>query len=474
MSQISSASTPDKLSYTHSENPNYLGNYGIGGLNIKSNNFLTHMDAFALSLQGIDQSSTVSSSNLYLAQSLTGYSQALSVTSRRLILSGSQSGQANHEIWHLGLTDIGAYDSGDPVTSLFSLTSERNIGGNPSLQHRFFSADPISGSLSIGTDEIESTSRMYVLESTDEKDIALRVRHEGPPLSSAFGLYGIFVSNDQSSITSRYGIFSFAGGSSTGNYGIYGSTDATAMHYGVYASGNLAYTATLSNVSDRKFKRDIAEFRALDRIMKLAPKTYEMKREEYRSMNLAAGRQFGFIAQELQKVFPELVHESLNSVPLEGTDGRVTNENIEYLGVDYISMVPILTQAMQEQQEIIGAKEERILRLEHRLDELEALVRKLTDPTTIGETGTGASLQQNQPNPSRAGTAIPYYIPPGVKRAALQLTDAGGRILKNIDLEQRGTGRLLLNTDQWSSGVYYYSLLVDGKVVDTRKMVTIK
>jgi hypothetical protein len=48
-------------------------------------------------------------------------------------------------------------------------------------------------------------------------------------------------------------------------------------------------------------------------------------------------KRYGLIAQELQKVYPELVHV--------GSDG--------YLGVDYTSLVPLLLQAIQEQQKQI-------------------------------------------------------------------------------------------------------------------------
>ncbi|MCB0628192.1 MAG: tail fiber domain-containing protein [Saprospiraceae bacterium] len=466
-----------ELGYTSATNPNYLAAYGISGLKIRSNDFRSNMDAFALSYTGSGQSSTLSANSVYLSQSLTGYAHAVSLNARRLIYSGSQPSQVNNETWYFGPTDIGAYDPNDPVTSLFSLSSERTKGGDPTLRHHYFSADPISGSLSIGTEEVYADSRMYVSE-TGEKEAALRVRHQSP--TETFGAYGIYSSSvGANPATGRYGIFAFAGGSSQANYGVFGSTDATASHYGVYANGNLAYTATLTNVSDRKFKRNISAFRALDRIMKLAPRTYEMKRDKYKRMNLAEGRQFGFIAQELQEVFPELVHESLNAVPYEEEDGSITTEKIDYLGVDYISMVPILTQAMQEQQTIIEAKEERIRELEDRLDRLEAIVREITGQAAGDDqqdTGTipAGSLLQNQPNPFQNSTIIPYFIPEQVQKAQLQLTDASGRIIQTFDVNGRGEGRFTLTGDQLSHGVYYYTLLLDGRLVATRKMIAIE
>ncbi len=55
-------------------------------------------------------------------------------------------------------------------------------------------------------------------------------------------------------------------------------------------------------------------------------------------------KHIGFIAQEVQKDFPELVHE--------GKEG--------YLGVDYSSMSAILLQAIKEQQQMINDLNKRL------------------------------------------------------------------------------------------------------------------
>lgn len=96
--------------------------------------------------------------------------------------------------------------------------------------------------------------------------------------------------------------------------------------------------------------------------MQIQVKTYDMKNEEYPTMNFAKGTQFGFIAQELQNVLPELVENG-------AAPGKTKEEVIEYLGVNYIGMIPVLTKAIQEQQELILKQQQQIDELYKLLNE---------------------------------------------------------------------------------------------------------
>ena len=217
---------------------------------------------------------------------------------------------------------------------------------------------------------------------------------------------GIWTENKSISNTSRWGIFSSADGTGSGirygvvgqgqnstgtKYGIYGQTTGSGTNYAVYANGDLAYSGSISDVSDMKFKKNITDFTALDRVMQLCPKTYEMKQDEFKRMNLASGQRYGFIAQDMREVFPEMVREQVNAVPYKDDGDSLAIEEIQYLGVDYISLVPVLTQAIHEQQEIIESQDQRIsqldrqvLALQHengtlegRLNQLEVILQEL-------------------------------------------------------------------------------------------------
>jgi len=173
------------------------------------------------------------------------------------------------------------------------------------------------------------------------------------------------------SATTSYGVKGHAQNSTTG-YGVYGSASGCTTGYGLYCSGNGAYTGTWTSPSDEKFKKNISDYNnALENIMKLRPVTYEMKTEEYPFMNFEKGTQIGFIAQEIQSIFPNLVVSGAH--PGE-------NENdpfIEYKGINYIGLTPILVKAIQEQQIKIDDLKSKYESLQKRLEEIESILESL-------------------------------------------------------------------------------------------------
>jgi hypothetical protein len=100
------------------------------------------------------------------------------------------------------------------------------------------------------------------------------------------------------------------------------------------------------------------------------------------------------------------------------------------------------------------------------------MVLKLAEGANSNITGMGA-LSQNNPNPAKGTTRIGYSVPSGANRAQLLLTDKLGRLVKTIPVAPAAAGTAVLNTSLLSSGVYNYSLVVDGKTVETKKMVVV-
>ncbi|MBT8234296.1 MAG: hypothetical protein HKO66_01510, partial [Saprospiraceae bacterium] len=95
-------------------------------------------------------------------------------------------------------------------------------------------------------------------------------------------------------------------------------------------------------------------------VMQLKPSSYTYKTDgEYAFLNLPETNQIGFIAQELKNVYPEFVKES--EIVNSDHDANTTH-NLH--SVNYAAMVPVLTKAIQEQQELIKALEARIEALE--------------------------------------------------------------------------------------------------------------
>jgi hypothetical protein len=123
-----------------------------------------------------------------------------------------------------------------------------------------------------------------------------------------------------------------------GTWGLY--SYATTAGYAGYFSGNVYCSGTYLP-SDERLKANILPLQnGLEKIMKLDVKTYDFKTDEFPELNLPTHRQNGFIAQNLESVFPELV--KLNPAKKE--------QPAEFKAVNYIGLVPVLTEAIQEQQ----------------------------------------------------------------------------------------------------------------------------
>ncbi|MBN1108296.1 MAG: tail fiber domain-containing protein, partial [Bacteroidales bacterium] len=107
--------------------------------------------------------------------------------------------------------------------------------------------------------------------------------------------------------------------------------------------------------SDIRWKENIFPITdALTGIKKLNPVSYNLKTSEFPQMGFEEGKQIGLIAQEVEKIYPELV--------------RTDNQN--YKSVSYEKLTVVLLEAVKEQQQEIESQQQQI-------DELRALVEKL-------------------------------------------------------------------------------------------------
>ena len=84
---------------------------------------------------------------------------------------------------------------------------------------------------------------------------------------------------------------------------------------------------------------------------------------------------------------------------------------------------------------------------------------------------TRGMLHQNMPNPFGDRTTISFFISQDVSKAQLIIFDNRGNAVKTFNLTQRGEGSVDFNATNLRHGVFTYSLVADGTVTDTRKMV---
>ena len=113
--------------------------------------------------------------------------------------------------------------------------------------------------------------------------------------------------------------------------------------------------------------------------------------------------------------------------------------------------------------------------LRKEIDELKIMIGGLNTSSLNNQQKTSplqsANLEQNQPNPSAQSTTIRYFIPDKVSNAAIKITNASGQTIKSINLSQKGSTQIKIQTGDIAGGTYFYSLIVDGKTINTKKMI---
>ena len=82
-------------------------------------------------------------------------------------------------------------------------------------------------------------------------------------------------------------------------------------------------------------------------------------------------------------------------------------------------------------------------------------------------------LAQNFPNPFSNLTTVNYSLPQHYTSAKIIITDKNGNALQQIILSGN-RGSLKINVPAFASGVYQYTLYIDGKLIDTKQMEHIK
>jgi hypothetical protein len=82
-------------------------------------------------------------------------------------------------------------------------------------------------------------------------------------------------------------------------------------------------------------------------------------------------------------------------------------------------------------------------------------------------------LLQAIPNPAMNDVVISYKLPVNNLSGKLRIMDVTGRLLYSTDVIT-SLNKLYVNTKEWAAGVYYYSLLVNNAIVNTKKLILTK
>lgn len=160
---------------------------------------------------------------------------------------------------------------------------------------------------------------------------------------------------------------------------------------------------------------------------------------------------YGFLAQNVKEIFPELIH----------------TDNSGYMYVDYIGLIPILVQSINELQAELAkmkAEEQPVL--------LAAQQQTGLDELANGK--EGYSLYQNTPNPWNSETVIRYSLPQSVGTACIYIYDMQGAQLMSIPATGRGESKVTLGASGLKAGMYLYALVADGQLVASKQMILTK
>ena len=242
--------------------------------------------------------------------------------------------------------------------------------------------------------------------------------------------------------------------------GIYGSSTASTNRYAGYFAGNVVVTGSFSSGSDRKLKQDIkTEENMLEKLAQIDAVNYTFKPND--QLNLPTNLQHGFIAQNIEQVFPELV--STITKPILDKDNKEVDV-LEYKAVNYIGMISILTSSLNEMNAKMGA-------LEGELEDMRREVASYREAKLDGQNATevGFSMEQNKPNPFTNQTVVNYTLPSNTK-ATIAVVDLSGKFIKEYDLSSE-KGQLIINSSDIGKGIFIYTLISDNEVIISKKMI---
>lgn len=251
--------------------------------------------------------------------------------------------------------------------------------------------------------------------------------------------------------------------------GVYGAsgtsvpTSWTNGNYAGYFSGDVKVTGTLtattSTTSDLRLKENVTNLNnnlAIDILSQLRPVSFTFKRDStifYTSKD-SSRIHYGLIAQEVRTILPDLVSE----------DGA------GYLSVNYTELIPFLLQAINAQQKQIEALSEEINMLSNNSAVQKVSAKGRSNNLDIEQ----ALLYQNNPNPFTIDTEIEYFLPQNTQVANLYVYNMNGLQIAEYPISSFGSGSVVINAGNLDAGMYLYSLIADGQIVDTKRMILTK
>ena len=269
---------------------------------------------------------------------------------------------------------------------------------------------------------------------------------------------------------------------------------------------DMLYCRHYQSYSDERSKENIIRLESpiIEKVMRISGYRYNFTAALYPEnlpnevISELTKTKIGFLAQELERIFPELV--------------TVPDSTNNFYSVDYMGMIPVLVEAIKEQQaqiqsgdslvtalaKTISKQQTQIERLQEMVVEQQSDIRLLMEQidkccsksdngsapenspaggNTMKNTETfteTAKLFQNVPNPFSVNTEIRFEIPENASTAKLIIHDMQGAEIKSYSIAQKGLSSIVINGFELPAGMYMYTLLVNNTMIDTKKMILTK
>lgn len=228
------------------------------------------------------------------------------------------------------------------------------------------------------------------------------------------------------------------------------------------------YAGTVLLTSDKRLKENFRDIQTpLEKLMQVKGLKFDFIKQQddsllndklrYKQEKLRKDR-MGFIAQDLEKLFPEAVYH---------------DEDADKYYVDYNAIIPVIVEAMKEQQNTIDELSKRVKVLESSGTSIEKSA-SIETGSTNNEVIENCMLEQNIPNPFSDNTRIDITLPAEISNAVLYVYNMQGKQIKTFNIQERGNTSVTISGYTLDAGMYLYTLIADGKEVDTKKMILTK
>jgi hypothetical protein len=326
--------------------------------------------------------------------------------------------------------------------------------------------------------------------------------------SSAFNLVenngarGFAENSDKLNIGGKFAARSSGTSVNAYNIGVYGEATGPQSAAG-YFIGNMVTTGSSYWLSDSTFKDSIQTLSLnIDTLLNnLNPVSFKFTQAAQDRANTGSQTKLGFLAQQIEAIYPWMVKDII--MPAEyDTLGNEIYAEATYKAVDVSQLIPVLVSDAQKKnisitalktqndslQTQVDALNARLTNLENCLSALlpslcqmnQSMIQNNTQQTqeqvrsqlavTLSNK-TSIILDQNVPNPFAEQTTINFSIPITVVKAQIHFYNAEGKLMQSVDVTERGLGSLTVFGSDLSSGMYTYTLVADGQIVATKRMV---